>query len=328
MTPTIKDVAREASVSICTVSRILNGKKGAFPFSKETRERVNNAARRLNYVPSQVGRAMRMGKTFSVALVTDIEDPMKSIFDAQVFFGLNETLLEAGYHPVPINYSKDPDKDFSDFKKRFDGAIIIDEKAANMAFVLRQGGVPAVEMNTMSDADFDSVAPDDFAGGRMLGESLAGKGYRELCFIGAPTELEYSRRRLAGISSAIEGSEIRLQVMDNASPETFLEMLRKKNTKLKKTVFLDQGGHRMVLALYYLALALGLKVPDDVGLASCHVNRIDFHLGEKVLSGVTYDTAKMASTAANMLLVKMDESNKSEHAVKIPFRLIKGETTA
>src|SRR5579859_7654685 len=65
--PTIRDLARELNVSHTTVSRVLNGKGGAF-ISDATRRRVLDAAARRNYQPHRFARALATGRTGMVVL--------------------------------------------------------------------------------------------------------------------------------------------------------------------------------------------------------------------------------------------------------------------
>ena len=325
MAITIKDVAREAETSTCTVSRILNGKESDFTFSKATRKRVFEVARKLNYVPSPAGRAVRLGKTFNVALVTDHDNPQASLFDARVFSGLNDTLLTAGYHPVAIHYTGKERHKLHDFAKRYDGAVMMHEGAEKAAGVLRGTDLAVVQMNTLSGADFDCVDPTNFDGARMLGECIVERGYRRVKFLGKPGDRRYVQHRLDGLRNALAGTGARLEVLENLSPNSLLGQLR----ELEKgaTVFVSHGGCRNLLALYYMALTMGLNVPRDIGLASCHVEPTGYQLNEdKPLSGIYYDVGAMASTAAGMLLKKLADAAAKLPSRKIPFALTDGGT--
>src|SRR5712691_9638568 len=76
MRPTIREVAREAGVSIATVSHALSGKR---PVSGATRRRIKSAARRLGYRPNQVAASMITGRTQTLGvIVPDIANPFFS----------------------------------------------------------------------------------------------------------------------------------------------------------------------------------------------------------------------------------------------------------
>lgn len=85
--PTLKDIAREAGVSGALVSYCLSGSK-AIRINRETRARIEAAARKLNYHPNRLARSLRTGKSRSIGLlVSNLSDP---------YFGhLAEEILEA-----------------------------------------------------------------------------------------------------------------------------------------------------------------------------------------------------------------------------------------
>lgn len=69
----IRDVAKEAGVAICTVSRLLNGTANVEP---ETRKKIEDAMKKLNYVPNELARGMFKGRSNSIAmLVPNIQHP-------------------------------------------------------------------------------------------------------------------------------------------------------------------------------------------------------------------------------------------------------------
>ena len=89
--PTIKDVAREAGVSINTVSRALNGKPDVSP---ETRRQVLAVAERLNYMPNKLARGLRSNKTGIIGVVVaDIANP----FFSAVVKGMGKVAKNLGY---------------------------------------------------------------------------------------------------------------------------------------------------------------------------------------------------------------------------------------
>jgi DNA-binding LacI/PurR family transcriptional regulator len=94
---TQRDVAREAGVSIMTVSNVINGKHRMM--TKETREAVEAAIARLNYRPDSVGRGLRLSRRFSLGLLVVDPSPtfIADYFTTQVVAGLSNSLSQKGY---------------------------------------------------------------------------------------------------------------------------------------------------------------------------------------------------------------------------------------
>lgn len=78
----IRDVAKEAGVAICTVSRLLNGTANVEP---ETRKKIEDAMKKLNYVPNELARGMFKGRSNSIAmLVPNIQHPWFSSLASEI----------------------------------------------------------------------------------------------------------------------------------------------------------------------------------------------------------------------------------------------------
>ena len=323
----IKDVAREAGVSTCTVSRILNEAEG-FSYNKDTRKRVGEAARRMAYVPSQAGRAMRLGKTFTIALVSVESKPVGNYFNAEIYLVLYEKLMTAGYELVthaPQNFLKN----FHRFSKNCDGVVAVHEEAADVARRIRGAGLPLVEINTKSDNSSDRVEPADFEGGKLLGAYLADLGYKQIVFFGNPEEKKYAQLRFEGIKNATEKLALKLEIASLDKPSKMRHLLQSlPKDQLARTVFIEQGGYRDLLGIYYMAVGMGLAVPRDLGLASCHIAPTGFGIEGKLLSGLSYSLEEMASQGAEMLLEKLENGGKERSSRSVPYRLHKGQTVA
>src|SRR5579859_1290148 len=100
--PTVKDVAREANVSIATVSRVINGKATV---DSDLRRRVEEAAERLEYQRHRVGSNLRRGSTMVWALVVgDVQNP----FFAALVDAVQDGAREAGYSLLLYNEHGEP----------------------------------------------------------------------------------------------------------------------------------------------------------------------------------------------------------------------------
>src|SRR5690349_15642066 len=100
----INEVARQAGVSITTVSRVLNP-VAEYPVAASTRRRVLAVASALNYSPSALARALVTRRSHMVGvLVGDIVDP----YFAEIVRGIEDVARRAGYLVVVCNTSRDP----------------------------------------------------------------------------------------------------------------------------------------------------------------------------------------------------------------------------
>src|ERR671916_1357598 len=89
---TIKDVAREAKVSVATVSRVLNG---SGPVSEETQLRIREVAGRLRYVPHGGARSLITSKTETLGVLLP---DLYGEFFSEVIRGIDQTAQRHGHH--------------------------------------------------------------------------------------------------------------------------------------------------------------------------------------------------------------------------------------
>ena len=93
---TIKDIAREAGVSIATVSIVLNGKGQERKISKETQERIYTIASQLNYVPNQSAKKLRATQRNSYAIAFFWATDFRINYLARITLGIQKAIMAQG----------------------------------------------------------------------------------------------------------------------------------------------------------------------------------------------------------------------------------------
>src|SRR3954465_11419267 len=152
--PTIYDVAALAKLSIATVSRVL---QGTGPVSEKARQRVDNAARELNYVPLRAARSLAVQRHEAHGLVLpDLAGP----FYGDLLMGYERWAAEHGQSVVITVTHGDPDprRTVMDLAGRVDG-VVGHGNALDLPTVqgLRKAGVPVVLIAHPPVAGCDSV---------------------------------------------------------------------------------------------------------------------------------------------------------------------------
>jgi LacI family transcriptional regulator len=203
MTATIADVAAKAGVSTATVSRVLAGVGRARP---ETVSRVLEAARELEYRPSEIARSLKRRSTQTLGLIiTDIENP----YFPQLVRSVEDAARAAGYSVLLCNAADDPEREASYLDllvdRRVDGLVI-----AASSLGARQGDwlvappIPVVLVNTAApEAQVPTIMSDNEAGGRLVTEHLLGLGHRRFGYLMPPPRNVDAPSRLAGVRRAL-----------------------------------------------------------------------------------------------------------------------------
>ena len=203
----IQAVAREAGVSVSTVSRTFAKPDLVLP---ETRDRVMTAAEKLDYSVSRSAAALKSGQSFRIALLAS--ETITTWFNANIFAGLDSALRPSGYDtvPYPMRNAAERHDFFADLPVRRNAdAVIVSSFDIEPAEVerLKHMHVPIVGINIPSTDGFDAgVSIDDYAATRSAIEHLIALGHRHIAFVGsAPTEtnMRYSAEaRLQGVIDA------------------------------------------------------------------------------------------------------------------------------
>lgn len=201
--PTMHDVAKEADVSIATVSRVINGADGV---SNKLEQRVNQAMRKLHYHPSSLARSLKQQKSMSVGiLIPLLEHPSYS----RMASSIEKKLFDLGYHGLICNSEEDEDRENAYIemllRKRVDG-IIINSSARHPKYLseIRKNNVPIVLFDrSLTGISCNQVFCDNSLGGYTGIQHLVELGHERIGVIGGPTYPEVMTRRIQGTREAI-----------------------------------------------------------------------------------------------------------------------------
>lgn len=201
--PTIKDVAKEAGVSIATVSYVLNNKLGMV--SDQTRDHVRATAREMGYRPNITARNLQASRASLIGYAWQItpEELDASPMMAQFMFYLAQAVEAAGYHM--LTFTHPPENPITVYDElirsgRIDGFVLAETKQADprVAFLL-ENDMPFVCFGrTNNDWEFPWVDTDGRAGMRCAVDYLAGMGHHRIAFMGWPPDSLSGNDRFRG----------------------------------------------------------------------------------------------------------------------------------
>lgn len=194
---TIEDISRHTGLSRGTVSRALNDRPD---ISHQTKQKVLDACRQLNYVPSHAARSLATGRSFAVA--TLVED-LRSAFAASFLRGLIVCAQTQRYAVFVTELGTDYQQAIQQVcglaRERVDGVIIAapigTEHAKPILEVLDQR--PLVACATIDGVSCDVLAPDDREAGRLAARHLLRGGTPDVLYVHDP-EVTGAKERLAG----------------------------------------------------------------------------------------------------------------------------------
>lgn len=301
---TIVDIAKQAGVSVATVSRVLNGKPDV---RVATAENVRKTIELLNYSPNAAARGLVHRKSQLIAMmVPDIASPSfpelaRGIMDAAKASGYSVMLFDTNHDEVveeTIQLLQ---------SKQVDGAILSFDSANRDALVrLRENRLPIVQMYRKSrELTGPTVSIDNVQSGYEATRYLIARGHRAIGHITTGTETQSGYERLTGYRKALKDAGIAYrEELVQACPHTFEAGV----TCMDR--LLDLGSrptavfctHDLMAAGAYRAVhARGLAIPDDISV----VGHDNIDLASMLIPALTtIDTRKfqLGQEGARMLL--------------------------
>lgn len=267
---TIKDVAREANVSVATVSRALNGHDNV---AAPVRQRVLEVARRLRYTPHAAARSLSSRSTQTLGVVLP---DLHGEFFSELMRGIDGAARARNRHLLVSSYHGDQEQQgaaLQAMRGRVDGLLVLSPYAADSDFLMDNlpPALPTVLINTpVLEGGYPTFRIDNHAGAMAMTRHLLGAGYRRIAFIAGPQNNHDARERLQGFRDVMaafggnaEGVELPGGFDEASGHRAGLKLL--SGAQLPDAVF--AANDMMALGCLYALTQGGIRVPDQVGLA-------------------------------------------------------------
>ncbi len=197
---TVADIAREAGVSMMTVSRVINNKSEV---SSATRQRVLEIIDRLNYTPSGIARSLATNRSGTIGLVIpDVSNP----FFADVARGAEQVAWAEGYNIFLCNTEENTQRELAVLQsleeKRVDGVVLFSRlESRKLASVLKHQSA-SVLINRQAAKNnshtIGTVRLDDELGGQLVAGHLLDRSHRKIGFLAGPITSHSGQARTKG----------------------------------------------------------------------------------------------------------------------------------
>ncbi|CAN7767884.1 LacI family DNA-binding transcriptional regulator [Caballeronia sp. LjRoot31] len=329
---TIVDVAVRAGVALGTVSRVINNKESVAP---ALRERVNEAARALGYVPNSVAQSMRTQSTQVVGcMVSDISNPL---FSATVS-AAEEVLHQHGYSMMLSNSRDRLDTEAEILtlfqRRRFDGLIITLSREEDPATLklLADCTIPTILLERESSLPIDAVSVDHFGGTLQAMNYLIKLGHRRIGLVTVTQAALPGRQRRLAYRSAHHEAGIPIDE-SLLSPDVFLpdagyQAAYRMLVSSKPPTAIVAGANQMPQVLKVVRM-LKLAVPGQLSLITLGDTDVA-SLFEPALTAVRWELAKVGTAAAELLLARMNStaSARDPQRITIPTELVLRDSCA
>jgi LacI family transcriptional regulator/LacI family purine nucleotide synthesis repressor len=283
---TVYDIAREANVSVATVSRVLNN---TAPVKASTRERVVSLINKYQFSPNALARSLIKKETGMIGIILpDITNP----FFPEVLAGLEQEARNKGYtfflcdtgssyQDVQSQYQRESQYLNILVEKQVDGIIMLGgrvdlvkcgpELIKEVAEVNKR--LPVVLINgNLPGASLHRVVIDESAGAAMAMQHLIDLGHREIAFIGGYKQMSNTVQRVQGYVKAMERNGLqvdRKRILHGgfsveAGKKLMAELL--KNNEHGRITAVFCANDLIAIGAIKTIVKAGLRVPEDISI--------------------------------------------------------------
>ncbi|WP_243386027.1 catabolite control protein A [Bacillus kexueae] len=322
---TIYDVAREANVSMATVSRVVNGNPNVKP---TTRKKVLEAIERLGYRPNAVARGLASKKTTTVGVV--IPD-VSSTFYSELARGIEDIATMYKYNIILSNSDQNKDKELhllnTMLGKQVDGIVFMsghiteehaeEFKRSPVPIVLaasfdQENEIPSVNIN-YEQAAYDAV------------KLLVEKGHKHIAYVSGPMEEPVNGvRKIAGYRRALEEHGLsfdeNLVIEGDYSYDSGIEAFEKLMEMSERPTAIFVGTDEMALGVIHSAQDNGFSIPEDFEVIGFDNTRLATMVRPR-LTTVVQPTYDIGAVAMRLLTKLMDKETVEQHTVELPHRI-------
>lgn len=325
MNITIYDVAREAGVSMATVSRVVNGNPNVKP---TTRKKVLDAIERLGYRPNAVARGLASKKTTTVGVI--IPD-ISNVFFAELARGIEDIATMYKYNIILSNSDQNKEKELhllnTMLGKQVDGILFMGGHiTSEHVEEFKKSPVPIVLAATIEENnEIPSVNIDYEQAAYDAVHYLIEKGHKNIGFIAGPLEEPSNMDfKLAGYRRALDDANLPYDdtniYIGDYTYDAGLEAIQEfKENGLKQTAIFASTDE-MALGVIHGAQDHGLSVPDDMEIVGFDNTRLAVMVRPQ-LTTVVQPMYDIGAVAMRLLTKYMNKENVDDHIVVLPHRI-------
>jgi LacI family transcriptional regulator len=321
---TIRDVAREAGVSVSTVSRVLNAKGDV---ALETSEKVQHVVKELGYASSLAARGMRSHRTNVIGLIMpDVASP----YSMEVMRGVNRGIARLDYHLIVYTTGDIRKHGTAEQERQYvrllngsitDGVIVVTPAATDFS---TDAPLVSIDPNNQSP-DGPAIMCTNRAGALAAMTYLTGLGHRRIGYITGRLELVSACDRLEGYKDGLAAAGIPLdealiQIGDYLTETA--EICTRTLLALKDPPTAIFAANDMsAKGVYQAARAAGMRIPQDLSVVGFD------NLPESVflnppLTTVDQFILEMGTLAVEMIVQQLKGECLDKQVVTIPTQLV------
>lgn len=330
-TVTIYDVAREAGVSMATVSRVVNGNPNVKP---STRKKVSDVIDRLNYRPNAVARGLASKKTTTVGVI--IPD-VTNLYFSSLARGIDDIASMYNYNIILANSDGNTQKEKkvldTVLAQQVDGVIFMGHQLSDeVRKEIDRTDTPVVLAGTIDEQDeLPSIIIDYKKSAADTTQLLLDHGNEKVALIGLEIDATKQKVSNEGYREALEnsGREFDESLVIRIAPER--DLLQEEIDLASVILETDATAavvedDRLAIILLNQLIERGINVPEDFEIISSNNSPL-IDISRPKLTTVTQPLYDLGAVAMRLLTKLMNDEETDETHIVLPFNITENETT-
>ncbi|RUS46221.1 LacI family DNA-binding transcriptional regulator [Cohnella sp. AR92] len=326
---TLKDIARVAGVSTATASLALSGDPRV---NVKTKRAVEEVAKRLNYVPNEIGRSLRAKKAETIAFIfpNTPHFAFSHPYFSQLLEGISEILVENSFH-LMLSVSPSETDEAAAYDKilrnrRADGIILWPASIRDRNILkIVESGFPVVYLGRWHHDEIATVEREDVGGAYMATEHLIKQGRKRIVHLTGPLDYQVSIDRLEGYKRALQDNQLLFDpgmvIEKDFSMEGGAEAAKELLESGRSFDALFAANDRMAIGAMKALADSGISVPQDAAI----VGYDNIEMASMMSPGLTtidQPMKEIGKLAALKLMAMLNGEELQELQTKVPAQLI------
>jgi DNA-binding LacI/PurR family transcriptional regulator len=333
---TLKDIAREAGVSVMTVSNVVNGNFSKV--SKEKAEQILKIIEERKYVPNSSARSLAKSNSRIIALILrgeQNENTLQSAHNATLVGTIIQKVQNLGYY-IMINIFKSQE-DISQSLRTWnvEGAILLGMFDDEIENIYRVNDIPMVFIDSYSKVrQLSNVGIDDYKGGQLAAQYLIDHGHRKMAFVGPPTTHNgVIQHRFSGFCDALKKNGLSLKpenqfvLESDVQPEVIIETGREIASLGKQITAAFVTSDQIASYLIHGLKTSGMRVPENLSI----IGFDDLMIGTQMtpqLTTIAQDLDKKARLSVEILFRQLQSPGSPAESMVLDVELKERESVA
>jgi LacI family transcriptional regulator len=275
--PTINDVAKEAGVSITTVSRVMNDN---YPVKQETKEKVQRAIKKLNFRPNQMARSLINKKTSVIGILVP---GLTNMFFTTIVEHIEKHIKKAGYSINLCNTvgSYKEEKNLVDklLQRQVDGIIVIDPAEENLKSYFYNKiseDIPLIIVKSLSeDYKCNVVCYDEEVGFREAFNYFIKHNHKKIAFIRGLKSISFDVREKL-YKQLIKENSLEYENIIRVSESNSIDVIDAVEKEISHVLEGEDPptaifacNDLMVVGIINCCRLLKIKIPDELCVIGC-----------------------------------------------------------